>query len=54
MNESEDLRAQLATLEAQRAEAETVATTAGGRRRGRPAASCWSTPRSPSKKAAAP
>ena len=32
MNESADLRAQLDTLEAQRAAAETVAATAGGRR----------------------
>ena len=34
MNESADLRAQLATLEAQRAEAETVAATVGGTQAG--------------------
>ena len=49
MNESADLRAQLATLEAQRAEAETVAATAGGTKAGRPAACCRTTPRSPFK-----
>ena len=54
MNESADLRAQLATLAAQRAAAEAAATTSGARRWGRPAACCWTTPRCPSKKAAAP
>ena len=34
MNESADLRAQLSTREAQRAAAETVATTAGGTKAG--------------------
>ena len=54
MNESADLRVQLATLEAQRAEAETVAATAGGTKAAQAAACCRTTPRSPSKKAAAP
>ena len=34
MNESDDLRAQLATLAAQRAAAEAAATTAGGTKAG--------------------
>ncbi len=34
MNESDDLRAQRGTLEAQHAEAETVAATAGGTKAG--------------------
>ena len=49
MNASADLRAQLDTREAQRAAAETVAATSGGTKVGRPAACCWTTPRSPVK-----